>query len=80
MISAGSKLRHWQPTNIQMTRKASKMQLVIGPISATGKRPASRSKKRTNSIQNPLPHWLPSDRSAPRWKMSQAHESTTRKL
>ena len=64
MISAGSKLRHWQPTNIQMTRKASKMQPVIGPILANGKRRASRSKKRTSSIQNPLPRWLPSDRSA----------------
>jgi Tetratricopeptide repeat. len=37
MISAGTKLRHWQPTNIQMTRKASKMQPVIGPILAMAK-------------------------------------------
>ena len=64
MISAGTKLRHWQPTNIQMTRKASKMQPVIGPILANGKRRASRSKKRTNSIRNPLGRWLLSDRSA----------------
>ncbi len=64
MTSAGTKFRHWQPTNIQMTRKASKMQPVIGRISGNGKRRASRSKKRTSSIQNPLPHWLPSDRLA----------------
>ncbi len=45
MISAGSRFRHWQPTNIQMSRKASKMQPVIGPILANGKRRVSRSKK-----------------------------------
>ena len=54
MISAGSRFRHWQPTNIQMSRKASKMQPVIGPILANGKRRVSRSKKRTSSIRNPL--------------------------
>ena len=53
MTSAGSKLRRWQPSNIQMTRKASKMQPVIGRILANGKRRASRSKKRTSSIRNP---------------------------
>ncbi len=37
MTSAGSKLRRWQPSNIQMTRKASKMQPVIGRILANGK-------------------------------------------
>ena len=54
MISAGTKFRRSQPTNIQMSRKASKMQPVIGPILANGKRRASRSKKRTNSIRNLL--------------------------
>ena len=80
MISAGTKFRPWQPINTQMTRRASKMQPVIGPMLASGKRRVSRSKKRTSSIQNPLPHWLPWDRSALRWKIFQAHESTTKTL
>src|SRR5436305_1167606 len=42
MISTGSRFRHWQPTNIQMSRKVSKMQPVIGPILANGKRRVSQ--------------------------------------